>query len=144
MKTGTILLIGGAALAAYYFEQLGVAGATVQILFDGVQIKSLTKFTAQFRIQNVSNASVIVRALTGDITLNGSEVGNISMFDEYDIPATGQKVISVDFTPNLLALPQTVINAINNSGGNLNFQVTGNMNVNTLVLPFSLQEGITV
>ncbi len=147
MKTGTILLVAAAAGAAYYFEQLGVAGATIQINFAGVSFKSLTKLNLVFNIQNVSNAPVFVKALTADVTVNDNEIGSISAFPngtEGNIPATGQKTMNFDLDISLISLPGAVRDIINNSGGQLNFEVIGNANVNALVLPFDLVKAINL
>lgn len=147
MKAGTLVLIVAAAGAAYYFEQLGVAGQTIQINFAGVTFKSITKLSLLFNIQNVSNAPVFVKALTADVTVNGDSIGSISAFPtgtEGNIPATGQKQMAFDLDISIISLPGAVRDIINNSSGQLNFEVIGNANVNSLVLPFDLTKTVSV
>jgi|SRR5882724_5138309 len=144
MKTGTILLLAGAALVAYEFQQLGTAAQTVQIQLAGIQINSLTNYKVQLLIQNISNISCTVNALTGTITLNDSEIGNVSDFNPVVIPARAQQVINISLNPDLLSLPFAIQNLINNPGIPLDFEVIGNANVNGLILPFDLTKTITV
>lgn len=144
MKTGTALLIGAAALVAYEFQQLGTAAQTVQFQFSGVQINSVTSYNIQILIQNISNISCTVNAMTGTITLNGTQIGNISDFQPVTIGARAQQIVNVVLNPNILALPIAVQQLVNNPSGTLNFEVNGNANVNGLILPFDLTQSITV
>lgn len=144
MKTGNLLLLGGAGLIIYYLSQLGVAGKTVQFVFKGVSFLSATKLQIQLMVQNVSNANITLNALTGDVTINGNELGSASTFTPVDIPGASQQQINLILDISILSLPSTIINLINQAGNTLNFQVTGNANINSLVVPFSVQQAITI
>ena len=142
MKTGTVLLLGAAGLAVYYFEQLGVAGNTVQFVLNGISVKSLSDFQVQILVQNVSNASVRLAALSADITLNGMDIGNASFFPAQPqmIPGTSQQIVNIDVTPSILSLPGAIQNLLANPGGSYDVAVKGNANINSLVLPFSIEK----
>jgi LEA14-like dessication related protein len=144
MKTGTILLLAGAGLVAYEFQQLGTAAQTVQFQFAGVQINGLTNYNVQLLIQNISNISCSVNAMSGVINLNGNQIGNISDFNPVIIGARAQQIVNVALNPNLLSLPFEIQSLINNPGQPLNFEVNGNANVNGLILPFDLSKTIIV
>lgn len=144
MKTGTVVLLGLAGLVLYEFQQLGTAVATVQFVFNGVQPKGLLKYTIQILVQNVSNATCQVNAMTGVVSINDNPVGNISDFQPVTVPGRGQQIVNIDLTVSVVELPSAVIDLLNNSGGNLAFNVTGNANVNGLILPFSLDKSISV
>lgn len=144
MKTGTIALLVVGGLAVYEFAQLGVAGKTVQILLDGVQINSITNFSLQLLVQNVSNANVKLNSMTGAITVNGNAIGNVSYFSPVTVASNSQQVVNVTLRPDLLSLPASIIALINNSGGNLHFVVDGNANIDGLVIPFTVEKDIAV
>lgn len=145
MKTSTLLLIG-AGLVAYELFNLGVATGTAQFVFDGVTINSITNFTVSILVQNVSNATVNLNSLAASIDLNGTQIGNASFF-----PATptvilpnSQQDVRLTVNPSLLSLPQAIIDAVNNPGVSLDFNVSGNANVNGLVLPFDLDKTVSI
>jgi len=144
MKTGTLLLVGGLALAAYEYAQLNTAVGTVQFMVAGINFKSLTDYEIQLLVQNVSNANVDLNALTGIVTINGSQIGNITDFSPVNIAPRSQQIVNIDLQPNLLSIPGAVQNLINNPGSTFNIAVSGNANVNNLVIPFSANQSISV
>lgn len=144
MKTTDVLLMAGVGLGVYYFQQLNVAGQTVQFVFSGVQILSVTKLQVQILVQNVSNASVTLKAITADVTINGNELGSASDFNETVIGPTSQQQINLILDLSVLSLPGTILSLINQAGNSFNFSVVGNANINSLVLPFSLNKSITI
>src|SRR4051812_41163644 len=126
MKTGTALLLVGAGLAAYEFQQLGTAANTVQFQFAGVTLNGVTSLNVQLLIQNISNIKCTVNALSGQILLNNLQIGNISDFHPVDIEARSQQVINVLLSLNVLSLPGSIQNLINNPGADLDFEIIGN------------------
>lgn len=144
MKTGTLVLIGLAGFAAYYFQQLNTVADTVQIVFAGIQPQGLLKYNLLFNVQNVSNASVTINALTANVTVNGNTLGTITDFTKRTVAGTSQETIPLTFDVSLITLPSTVLSLINSGSPNLNFVVTGYANINGFVLPFSENQTVGV
>jgi LEA14-like dessication related protein len=144
MKTGTVLLLGVGAVAAYYFAQLGKAGSTMQIVLSGVQVNSVTDYVITLTFQNVSNATVKINSFTGVVSINDNQVGNVSEFGPVIINPNSQQAINIHFSPSLLSLPGAIRDLLNNSGGELVFNVNGNANVDNLVLPVNVSDTVTV
>ena len=144
MKTSTVLLLGGLAVVGYELIQLGTAGATLQIVFNSVNPQGLLNYNLGFLIQNISNAAINFNGLTGNVTINGNPVGVVSDFNPVVIAPVSQQQINVMLGLQLLQLPSAVTDLINNSDGNLSFEVKGNMNVDKLVLPFDVSYSFTV
>jgi hypothetical protein len=144
MKISTVLLLGVGALAVWEFQQIGTAAATVQFVFSGVQIKSLTNYVLQITVQNISNADCVLNAMSGTITVNDNDLGNVSDFSPVNIRARSQQVVNITLQPSILSLPGAITDIINNSGGQLDFVFEGNANVNGLVLPINVEKIITV
>lgn len=140
MKTGQVLLIGAAGLAAYYFANLGIATGTMNFVFSGIKINSINDFVFTITMQNVSNADLNVNSMSGNILLNGDSFANISDFTKRTIPGNSQADIDVHIKPQLFSLSTQIQNLINNPGSQLSFTINGNANVNGLVLPFSIEE----
>jgi LEA14-like dessication related protein len=146
MKLSNILIFGGIAVIAYELLNLGTAAGTAQFLLEGVTVNSITNYTVQILVQNVSNANVTLNSLVADIQLNGTDIGNASYFPSTPTVISGnsQQVVNLTVNPSLLSLPGAIINIVNAPGSALNFNVTGNANVNGLVLPFTLTKTVTV
>ncbi len=144
MKTGTVLLVGAGLYGVWYMSQLGLATGTVSIVLDGVEIKGITNYVVNLKIQNVSNISVNVNSLTGDILLNGNELASISYFDKLTVPANGQINIPIKVSPSLLDLPSALRGLLQSGLINLNFSIIGLVNANGLVLPFNLDKAVSI
>lgn len=144
MKTGTIVLIGAAGLAAYYFAQLGTVAKTVQIVMEDIEPQGLLAYDLVFNVQNVSNASVNLNAMTATVFLNGNSLGTVTDFTKTLVPGTSQVPVKVRFDLSVLNLPSTIMQLIQSSNPALNFQVTGFANINGFVVPFTQDQSLLV
>ena len=141
MKTSTIALLAVGGGALYYFSQLGVAGATVQFVFTGIDLSRFPQLGIQVLVQNVSNATLELDAMSGQASVNGNNLGTVSYFPAQpaQILPRSQQIINFSAGLNLLSLPSTVQNLLNTPGsGPYNFALSGNANINGLVLPVNL------
>lgn len=151
MKTSNILLLGGAGLAVYYLTQLGVAGATVQFVFQSFQFQSLSQLQINVVVQNVSNAVLNLNAMSGSVYLNDNYIANVSYFPPsgqtaVQVPAASQIAIPFMASISILSLPGAIQNLINNvpGSGTYTFKITGQANINSLVVPFTLTYPVTL
>lgn len=146
MNAGTILLVGGGLYGIWYLSQLGLATATVQVVFDGISVVALTKLKVRLRIQNISNVAIRVNSMTGNVFLDSYDqpLGAISYFDKLEIPANGEAALNVDLSLSLLDLPSNIANLIESGGTPVTFHVVGNVNVNGLILPFTLEKMLAI
>jgi hypothetical protein len=146
MKTGTVVLIGLAGLFAFHILGLGVAGAAAQVVFDGVQVVTPLNYLLTFTIQNVSNTSLQFKGMDGVVTLNGNNVGNVSSFPAapITIPGPGQQKVNISLDLSALSLAADVMSFIQSPGNTLNFEVQGNLNVSSAIIPFDVTQQITV
>lgn len=144
MKTGSVVLLAVAGLALYSFAQLGTASNTAQLIFSGVTVNSPTSFTLHFVVQNISNATVKFNGLTGTVSVNGTVVGNLSTFSAVTIQPVSQQNLNVSFQPSLLGVASQVADMIRTGNQTLDFSIEGNYNIDSFVLPFSVQNSVTV
>ena len=147
MKNSTALLLAAGGLALIYGSRVATGVNTVNFVLNGVDLSDITNIKLQFLIQNVSNATGVLNSLSGNITVNGYDLGNISDFNAVTIPPNSQQPVNISLRPDLISLPQTIAALIqdNGSGNNaLNFEIIGNANVNGIVLPFNLTKTINV
>lgn len=141
MDSGTILLLLLGGLAIYEFSQLGVAAANVQILFDGVQINNLSNLAITILVQNVSNANIVLNSMTLDISMNGVDLGNASLFPVTPIviQSNTEQPVTIQFSPNWLTIPGAIMDIINSGDTTkMSFNATGTANINNLPLPVNM------
>lgn len=144
MKTGTILLLLGGGALVWYYSNLGIAANTVNIVLDSVQFSSIRNFNVILMVQNVSNATVQVNSMSGTIFLNGNTLANMSDFTPRTVNPNSQLPITINVKPDFLMLGSNIMNLINNPGQTIKFTIEGNANINNLVLPFSLENDISI
>jgi LEA14-like dessication related protein len=142
MKIIPVLALVAGVGALIYFSNLGVGANDLQILLNNVQIRGVTDIQITLMVQNVSNATLNIKSMTGTVTLNGSTLGNISSFQKVDVLPNSQQPITVTLNPSLIALPGIVQTLLQGSGKQLEFVVEGNVNLNSLVVPFSVSDTI--
>lgn len=144
MKTGTLLVVGAIAFLGYEFLQLNTAGNTLQVVFQGVQVNGPLNYTLNLIVQNVSNATLALNSLAADVTINGNDLGNVSNFTAITIQPNSQTPVNVTLQPSILSIPGTVQALLANPTGSFDFKITGNMNVNSLVLPLNVEKVINI
>jgi LEA14-like dessication related protein len=133
----------GVGVIALNFTKVG---DTVQVILKSVTVNSINNWSIVITVQNVTNTSVTVNSLVGTVSVNGAQIGNVSSFIPVNISGNSQSDITVVFQPSLLTLPNAVITAIQaaTSNNQLQFNVSGNFNLNSLVLPFSLSQNVSI
>lgn len=145
MKTGEALLLAAVGYGVIYYTGLGVAGNDLQVVFKGFSIDSITQFTVTLTIQNVSNATIQINSLAADVTVDTSDLGNVSYFGSpITIGANSQVDIPLKLNLSLFAVPAIVKDIMNNLGNSYKISVDGNFNANNIPLPLHLSDTITV
>lgn len=152
MKTGNLLLLAAGGIALVYFTGLGIAGNTVQFVFENVIPTSLTQFQIQILVQNISNAQVNLYAMDGTITLNGNPIGNVSYFPPQPTPImpTSQQLVIFNVDLSILNLGPVITQIVqafssqSAGAGKFDFEIKGNANINKLIIPFDLTNSISL
>lgn len=137
LNTGTLILLVLAGLAVYEYSQLGVAASDVKFLFSGMQLNSLNNIQVNLLVQNVSNAQIVLNAMTLDLSVNGNSLGNAAVFPQTPIviQSSSQQPIAVQITPDWLSLPSTISTLIQSGSQNFDFKADGTANVNNIPVP---------
>jgi LEA14-like dessication related protein len=143
MKTSTLLLLAIGGYALYEFTQFGIAANTVNVVFQGLSFNSIDSVTVNLQVQNVSNASVNVNSMTGNLLMNGNQLASLSDFTQRTVPANGEVTVPITVSLSLLSLPGDISSITQLTGQTIDFKVVGNVNVNGLVLPINLDNPVT-
>lgn len=144
MKTTDILILLGLGGLVYYFAQLNTAAGTANFVLGVPSFITPTKINIPINVQNVSNATINLKALTANVTINGNSIGAASTFTPVTIQPTSQQLINLTLDLSILSLPSTILSLINQTGNTYNFAVNGNANVDSLVIPFNLTQTVTI
>jgi hypothetical protein len=88
-------------------------------------------------VQNPTNDSLQLTSIAGQISVNGTGIGNVSDFTPTLIAANRQTPITLTYKPSLLGIGLTILNQVN-SGGGVQIGVSGSANVNGIQLPVNL------
>ncbi len=145
MKTSTWVILGVAGIVLYETYQKSSAANDINVIFSGLSIKNLNDIQVQITVQNVTNASITVNSLVGNLLLNGNQVAAISDFNTQTIIPNGQTTFTVDVSPSWLSIIGDVQTFLSTTGTELNFTAVGNVNIAGLpYLPFNLQQTVTV
>jgi LEA14-like dessication related protein len=116
----------------------------LEIVFDGISFQSITSYTISIKVQNVSNATLVLNSLTGVVSINGNDLGNVSSFQTVEVAPNSEQVINIKMDLSLLGIPGLIQNVINSVRGTYTFELKGHANVNNLLLPFDLTNEITI
>lgn len=143
MKTGSVVLLGALAFGIYYYAGLGIAGNDLLVVFKGLQFNNISNITITLTLQNVSNSSIMFNSLAATVYLNNDTIGNLSGFQQVEVPANSQRDIPLTFNISLFTAPAVIKDMMNNLGGNYTIRVKGNFNANNLPLPLDVSQVIT-
>lgn len=144
INTGTAIILGLAALAIYEYSQLGIAAQDVKFLFQGIQFNSINNIQVNLLVQNVSNAQIVLNAMSLDLAVNGNDLGNAAVFPQNPIviqPAS-QQPIAVQITPDWLSLPSTIQTLLQGNISALDVTADGTANVNNIPVPVHVDSKI--
>lgn len=146
MKAGDILIIGGIGLGVWYLSRLGLATGTASVIFENIEIKSPTHLQLNLRVQNVSNASININSMTGAVTINNQNFGNVSYFPVGGlvVPANSEIDVPVDLQISIMDLPANISAILNSGGTAANVAINGYVNLNGFVLPLEFDKALTV
>jgi Late embryogenesis abundant protein len=138
-NSNTPLLIGAAAIAAWYFWSRAQALNSLIFIPKGIGVQG-GGVSLIVGIQNPTSAALQLNGLAGSLSINGSAVGNVTDFQPQLIQAGAETDIQLLILPNLFGIAAGVINEIDGKEGTgaLQASLTGTANVNGIALPVNI------
>ena len=139
-KTGLYLTAIFGAVALYFFSR-GNAVKSLKVYFNSLSLGSTKGFKipdvlAKFRIVNPTNTPLSVRAIAGDIFVNGKQIASFSQVENLEIPANQEIIYSVTIKPDNVGLIMTIISFLKKKQ-KIKIDYTGTVNSSGIVLPIS-------
>lgn len=146
MQTKNLLILGGAGILLYYFSK-AKAAALINYNINSVALnfKGITPvLKILLNVQNVTNESIIINSMTGNLFIDNTNVGSISNFNQTLIANNSQSVYEIVVSLNLLGVVSDLINLItNHSGISKTVQIVANANVEGLIIPINAKYTIS-
>lgn len=141
-NTQVFLLAGAAAVGFWLWRKASAAGSLVfspgnvtNMAFEGIS----PTITFQLIAQNTSGTDLVLNSLAGNVTSNGTLIGNVSNFLQTPIPANSSTPITLVASLQILGIANDIIKAFQYGNIQQVLQLTGYANVNGIQAPVNLQ-----
>lgn len=136
------LLIGAAAFAGYWFYSKSLAlarlvfspGSILGVNFTG----GVPSITVAVNVQNTSNSALELRSFAGNVSSNGTLIGNVYNFLPVEIPGNSQVQMPVQIQLQILGITNDLIQSFTNGNFTQQIEIAGSANVNGFQLPVSM------
>jgi hypothetical protein len=140
-KTSEILLLAGAAAVGYWLYRVSTAAGNLVFSPGTVTNMALdVSPTLTFTViaQNTSGTDLILNSIAGNITSNGSLIGNVSNFLQTPIPANSSATIPLTASLQILGIVNDLIKAFQFNNIQQAITLAGFANVNGVQAPINL------
>ena len=136
-----LLYVAGAGILAYLIFRKVQFGQKTKLLFSKINLvgKGLAKkFELVFKVQNPTNASGTISAITGEVFVNGKSVADFSAFGEQKISARSESDLKIIAQPS-----QGIVSLLTSKGWlqkGISYTIKGTANFDGIVAPFEFQK----
>lgn len=142
-KNSEVLLLAAAAGVGYWLWRKSTAAGSLVFSPGNVTsmdfVRASPVITFQIIAQNTSGTDLMLNSLAGNITSNGSLIGNVSNFFPTPIPGNSSTPITLTASLQVLGIVNDLIKAFQYNNIQQNLQLTGYANVNGIQAPLNLQ-----
>jgi hypothetical protein len=137
LKTRNLLFLGLGGVAAWYLWTRVQLGQKTKLIFKKIRLigKGLSKqLELNFKIQNPTNQTGVVSAITGEVYVNDRIVADFSSFGEQKIAPKSESDFKVIATPTIGIIQLLTQRGLLKSG--LKYKIKGTGNFDGIVAPF--------
>jgi len=137
LKTRNLLFLGLGGVAAWYLWTRVQLGQKTKLIFKKIRLigKGLSKqLELNFKIQNPTNQTGVVSAITGEVYVNERIVADFSSFGEQKIAPKSESDFKVIATPTIGIIQLLTQRGLLKSG--LKYKIKGTGNFDGIVAPF--------
>lgn len=138
MKNAKYFLYAAGGLAALYFFGKMQLGKRVKLIFRRLKIigQGLSKqLELNFQVQNPTNQTGTISALTGEVLVNNQIVADFSSFGEQKIAPKSASELKVVAVPSVGVLQLFTMKGLFKRG--VNYTIRGTANFDGIVAPFN-------
>lgn len=137
MKTRNLLIFGAVGIAALYFLRKAQFGQRVKLIFKKIRLigKGISKqLELNFKIQNPTNQTGTISALTGEVLINNRIIANFSSFGEQKIAPKSESDFVVIASPTIGIVQLLTQKGLLKQG--ILYKIKGTGNFDGIVAPF--------
>lgn len=137
MKNAKYLIFGAGALAVWYFLGRMQLGKRVKLLFKRIRLigKGLSKqIELNFEVQNPTNQTGTISALTGEVLVNNQIIADFSSFGEQKIAPRSSSALKIIAAPSVGILQLLTTRGLFKAG--INYTIRGTGNFDGIIAPF--------
>ena len=138
MKNPKYLILGAGALAVWYFIGRMQLGKRVKLIFRRIRIigKGLSKqLELNFQVQNPTNQTGTISAMTGEVLVNNQVVADFSSFGEQKIAPKSASELKILAVPSIGILQLLTTRGLFKAG--VNYTIRGTGNFDGIIAPFN-------
>lgn len=141
MKKTGLYIAGIIGAVGLFFLSRGQAVKSIKVYFDNLSLGKIKGFNlpdvlAKFRIVNPTNTPLSVRAIAGDIFVNGKQIASFRQVENLEIPANQEIIYPVVIKPESVGVIMTVISFLKKKQ-KIKIDYTGTVNSSGVVIPIS-------
>lgn len=138
------ILIWSALLAGAWFLFGRKAVAASNLTFYPGQVLNMQFLgatpilTVSVQVQNTSSAQLIVNSFSGNVTSNGTLIGNVYNFSPITILPNSQQMVPVTLQLNATGIVNDIVNIFTSGSSRQQLTVNASANVEGIQVPISL------
>lgn len=140
MGLEAVLILAG--FAGLYLWNLGRAAGNLIYSPGNITGLSLSGFspviTADLVVQNTSNITFTISSLAGNVTADGTQIGNISNFTPVIVPPNSQGVVPLTLILQPLGIVNELVSIIAGGVGKRDILIQGSVNANGSQFAFNV------
>jgi len=141
LRASQLLLPIAGLIALGLYAQKTAAGylnyyiRSVALSFDGI----VPVLKVDLNIQNPSNQQSTIRSITGNVSANGKNIGNFSMFETIQVNPNSQVILPVYVRLAVVPIVSDLVTLIlRGSGNSVEIDLKGFVNANNIVSSIDL------
>lgn len=143
LSNNDLLLGGGLLLAAWFlFGRKAVAASNLTFYPGGVQsmafLGATPILTVLVQVQNTSNAQLTINSFSGNVTSNGTLIGNVYNFTPITILPNSMQVVLVTLQLNATGIVNDIVNIFTTRSSKQMLSVNASANVEGIQVPIDL------
>jgi hypothetical protein len=138
LKNAKYLIFGAGALAVWYFIGKMQLGKRVKLIFRRIRLigKGLSKqLELNFQVQNPTNQTGTISAMTGEVLVNNQIVADFSSFGEQKIAPKSASELKIIAVPSIGILQLLTTKGLFKAG--VNYTIRGTANFDGIIAPFT-------
>lgn len=140
MKIGGVIAGVGVLYFGWTLWQKYEAGSNLDVNIANVDLSGFPNVQVVLSVQNVTNTPLTVNSVAGNLAVNNVPLGSLSSTIPVTLAPNQITMVTINFSASMVNLPNAIATVINQLGGSLAFNVTGEANVQGIPVPVPIND----